>query len=71
MRANRPAVLATLFLAILTPPAATRGQSIVHDGEYEFVASQHAEAWAKEDREVDARLARIREGNGGKPPNIL
>lgn len=44
---------------------------IIHDGEYNFLKAQYAEAWAKEDKEIDAKLAELRKKNGGKPPNIL
>ncbi|MEP1473057.1 MAG: sulfatase-like hydrolase/transferase [Halieaceae bacterium] len=44
---------------------------IVHDGEYNFVKAQYGDSWDKEDREIDAALAEIRERNGGKRPNIL
>jgi arylsulfatase len=46
-------------------------KEIIHDGEYKFVKAQHGEAWAKEDKEIDAKLAEIREKNGGKRPNIV
>jgi arylsulfatase len=44
---------------------------IVHDGEYRFLAAQHGEKWADQDAAIDAKLAEIRQANGGKPPNIL
>ena len=44
---------------------------IIHDGEYNFVASQHTKQWAKQDKIVDAKLAEISKKNGGKRPNIL
>ncbi len=44
---------------------------IIHDGEYYFLEQQHGEAWAVEDKAVEAKLAEIREKNGGKRPNIL
>jgi arylsulfatase len=44
---------------------------IVHDGEYRFLAAQHGEKWAEQDATIDAKLAEIRQANGGKPPNIL
>ena len=44
---------------------------IIHDGEYEFLRRQYGEKWDAEDVEIDAKLAEIREKNGGKPPNIL
>jgi arylsulfatase len=59
------------LICVLAAAAPSHAQDIVHDGEYYFVAAQHAGAWAQEDREVDARLAEIRRQNGGKRPNIL
>jgi len=44
---------------------------IIHDGEYEFLRAQYGEKWDAEDKEVDKKLAAIREKNGGKTPNIL
>lgn len=44
---------------------------IVHDGEYNFVKAQHVDAWAEQDKQIDTKLAEIREKNGGKRPNIL
>jgi arylsulfatase A-like enzyme len=46
-------------------------EDIVHDGEYYFLKAQYGDKWAKEDKEIDARLAEIRKKNGGKRPNIL
>ena len=44
---------------------------IIHDGEFNYIKAQHAKAWAEQDKRVDAKLAEIREANGGNPPNIL
>ena len=51
--------------------AAKEGGEIVHDGEYNFLRAQYGEKWAKEDKEIDTKLAEIRKKNGGKRPNIL
>ncbi len=45
--------------------------SIIHDGEFEFLRQQHGERWDAEDKEIDQELADIRERNGGERPNIL
>ena len=63
------AVLAFLFSA--GAAAAKAGDKIVHDVEYRFLEAQYGEKWAKEDKEIDAKLAEIRKKNGGKRPNIL
>lgn len=51
--------------------AKAEGGKIIHDAEHNILAAQHGERWAKEDTEIDAKLAEIRERNGGKPPNIV
>ena len=63
-----------LFLMVLlslgcSPPS--NADEIVHDGEYYFVKAQHGSEWAEEDVRIDAKLAEIREKNGGKRPNIF
>jgi arylsulfatase A-like enzyme len=72
-RSRRVASTATLALAMLATLCAGQvaAKDIVHDGEYYFVQAQHKDAWAKEDVEVEARMAEIRKKNGGKRPNIL
>ncbi len=52
-------------------PARAAVGKIIHDAEYYFVEHQYGERWAEEDAEIDARLAQIREANGGKRPNII
>ena len=44
---------------------------IVHDGEFNYIKSQHATKWAKEDQEIEAKLTEITKKNNGKRPNIL
>jgi arylsulfatase len=70
---GRLAPTATLALAMLAALCAGQvsAKDIIHDGEYYFVQAQHKDAWAKEDVEVEARLAEIRKKNEGKRPNIL
>ena len=46
-------------------------QGIQHDTEHYILLQQYGEAWAAEDAEIDQKLAELREGNGGKPPNIV
>ena len=43
---------------------------IVHDAEYYVVEVQNKEKWAAEDKDLDARLAELREKHG-TPPNII
>ena len=62
----------TLALLSMTCAAlSTQADEIIHDGEFNFVKAQYAEEWAAEDQQVDAKLAEIRDANGGKRPNIL
>ena len=61
-------VIALCFLSTLRVHA---DNSIIHDGEFEFVRQQYQSQWALEDKEVDAKLAEIRAQNGGNRPNIL
>jgi arylsulfatase len=43
---------------------------IVHDAEYYILEVQNREKWAAEDKDLDARLAELREKHG-TPPNII
>ncbi len=43
---------------------------IVHDAEYYVLEAQNGERWAAEDRELNARLAALRQKHG-TPPNIV
>lgn len=61
-------LVATLALSL---PAFAQEGDIVRDGEYHFLEAQHGEKWAAQDEQIEARLAEIREANGGKRPNIL
>lgn len=61
-----------LLCAVLMGSSVSAQESpIVRDGEYDFLRAQFGEKWDAQDIEIDARLAEIREANGGKPPNIL
>ena len=52
-------------------PDVSAADPIIHDGEFNYLKKQYGEKWAKEDKEIDVKLAEIREKNGGKRPNIL
>ncbi|GAA6192797.1 sulfatase-like hydrolase/transferase [Phaeobacter sp. NW0010-22] len=47
------------------------GDGIVRDGEYRYLEAQLGDQWAAQDKDIDAKLAEIRDTNGGKPPNIV
>lgn len=61
------------FAALLIAAAPALGQDgeIVRDGEYRFIEAQHAAEWGAQDERIEARLAEIREAQGGKRPNIF
>ena len=52
-------------------PVVSAADPIIHDGEFNYLKKQYGEKWAKEDKEIDGKLAEIRKKNGGKRPNIL
>ncbi len=63
-------VLALTFV-LVGADAAYAQDKIVHDAEHSILKAHHGERWAKEDADIDAKLAEIREKNGGKPPNFV
>ena len=65
------AVFGLIALSTSLGPAKAQEGKIVHDAEYYILEAQNGERWQKEDQAIDARLAEIRERNGGKPPNII
>jgi len=66
-----PAALAMLSLMTNCAQAGSKKGKIVHDAEHNILKAQHGERWAKEDKEIDAKLAQIRKKNDGRPPNIF
>ena len=46
------------------------GSKIIHDAEYYVLDAQHGQKWAAEDKDLDARLAKLRK-KYGTPPNII
>jgi arylsulfatase len=60
-----------VVVGLLGLPSTLGAADIVHDAEYYISEEQNRERWAADDEVVDAKLAEFREGNGGKPPNIL
>jgi arylsulfatase len=59
-----------LFSLILILPITSFSQ-IVHDAEYYVIEAQNGERWKADDKEIETKLADIRNENGGKPPNIV
>ena len=64
--------LSVILVSIAGPscPGPASAQQIVHDAEYYVLEAQHADEWAAEDADLDARLATLRE-KFGRPPNII
>ena len=71
MKPFRSLLLALAVLAVNPALAIAQDQPIVRDGEYLFLEAQMEEVWAEQDARIGARLAELREANGGNPPNIL
>lgn len=61
-----PLVFVAMILGVPTLAA-----EIVHDGEFNFIKAQHKDIWARQDEEIDSKLADIRKQQDGNRPNIL
>lgn len=59
-----------IFFGLVSVASAQQGP-INHDAENLMIAAQHRDKWVKQDADINALLAGIREKNGGKPPNIV
>lgn len=70
MKAIIPAVLCVVGLQCCFLQASSP-KPIQHDAEHYVLLHQYSEQWAAEDKEMDERLATIREQHGGKRPNIV
>lgn len=72
MKLRLHTVLIALLMAVpqLSLGGAKRGE-IQHDAEHYMLLAQHGERWAQEDKVIAAKLAEVREANGGRRPNIL
>ena len=57
------------LLLVGTVPALAK--DIIHDAEFNILKSQNGEKWNADDKIISAKLAGLREKNGGKPPNII
>ncbi len=60
----------TLVLAFSLAGNALAKGPIVHDAEFYVLKAQHGEKWAAEDKELDKKLAKLKE-KYGTPPNII
>ena len=57
-------------LAAIEPVSAQENKPIVHDAQFYILDAQNGERWAAEDKDLDARLAALRQ-KYGRPPNII
>jgi len=59
-------------LLVMSQPAFAQADKpkIIHDAEYYVLEARHGQRWAVEDRNLDAKLAQLRE-KFGAPPNII
>jgi arylsulfatase len=60
-----------LIAAFVFYAATANAQAIQHDTEHYVLLHQYKDKWAAEDKEIDQKLAEIRNKNGGKKPNIV
>ena len=63
-------VMIALLTATQTASAQTAKPKIVHDAEYHILDAQHGEKWVAQDKEMDAKLAALKQ-KFGRPPNII
>jgi len=63
-------ILAILAVALSMAATTATAADIVHDAEYYILEAQNGERWAVEDKELDVKLAQLRE-KYGQPPNII
>ena len=61
---------AAAFVASTFIIASAYAADIVHDAEFYVLKAQNGEKWAEQDKELDAKLAALKE-KFGKPPNIV
>ncbi|WP_198593564.1 hypothetical protein, partial [Vibrio breoganii] len=57
--------------ALAATVTAVSAKEIIHDAQFGILERQHGEKWAAQDKEIEKKLAEIREKNGGKRPNIV
>ena len=63
-------VIPLLASALAANTMAKEPAGIIHDAEYYVLEAQHGEKWAKEDKELDQKLAELKK-KYGRPPNII
>jgi arylsulfatase A-like enzyme len=60
-----------LLGACLLIAQAQAAKPLIHDAEHYILEAQNGEQWQADDETIAAKLADIRQKNGGKPPNII
>ena len=60
-----------IAVLVLTWSMTAVAQKLIHDAEYYLLEAQNAERWRADDAKITAKLAELREKNGGDPPNIV
>jgi arylsulfatase A-like enzyme len=66
------AIISVATAALLSSAVAPKAQEgkIIHDAQYYILNAQNGEKWQAEDKDLDARLAELRQ-KYGRPPNII
>ncbi len=67
----RSGLIHTAAMVLTASASFAQDAPIIRDGEFEYLRAQFGEQWDAQDTEIEAKLAEIRDANGGKPPNIL
>ncbi len=67
----RSVLIHTAAMVLTASASFAQDAPIIRDGEFEYLRAQFGEQWDAQDTEIEAKLAEIRDANGGKPPNIL
>ena len=65
---SKSAIAMTVLMLGASPISA---KDLVHDTEFYILQDQNVERWVEADQRVEAKLSKFRDGNGGKPPNLL
>ncbi len=63
-------VAAGLVAAVAMAGATALAKEIIHDAEFYVLEAMHGKTWAAQDKDLDAKLAALREKYGA-PPNII
>lgn len=67
----RSTLSALTMLMFMTASSLALSKDIIHDAEFAILKAKNGQQWEKHDKEIDKRLAALREKNDGKAPNIV